>query len=74
MPIDFPCSVCGQMLRVGDDASGRQARCPNCQSVMTVPGGGATPAAPEPAAWNPFAESPVGADASNPYAAPQPAA
>jgi hypothetical protein len=37
MPIEFRCTQCGQMLRVPDDSSGKAARCPKCQALMTVP-------------------------------------
>lgn len=37
MPIEFPCTGCGQMLRVGDGAAGKQARCPRCSHVSEVP-------------------------------------
>jgi hypothetical protein len=56
MPIEFRCTQCGQMLRVPDDSSGKAARCPKCQALMTVPAaegavplaGGALPSATEP--------------------------
>jgi hypothetical protein len=37
MPIEFNCANCGRRLRVGDDAGGRQAKCPFCGTVSTVP-------------------------------------
>jgi uncharacterized membrane protein YhaH (DUF805 family) len=37
MAIDFSCA-CGRLLRVPDDAAGRQARCPACGQTTTVPG------------------------------------
>ncbi|MDX1946528.1 MAG: YIP1 family protein [Pirellulaceae bacterium] len=52
MPIEFRCQQCDQMLRVPDDSAGKNARCPKCQSLMTVPSPAssgsppATPAAP----------------------------
>lgn len=59
MPIEFNCSSCGRRLRVGDDAGGRQAKCPFCGMVSTVPvvlaaepppspGGGPSVAGPSP--------------------------
>ena len=39
MPIDFRCANCQKLLRVGDDAAGRQVQCPGCQHVGTVPVG-----------------------------------
>jgi hypothetical protein len=47
MPIEFRCSQCGKLLRTGDDTAGRQAQCPECEAIGTVP----TP----PAGGNPFA-------------------
>ncbi len=37
MSIEFSCQQCGRMLRVDDSVSGKQARCPNCSHVQTVP-------------------------------------
>lgn len=37
MPIEFVCQGCGKSLRVQDDASGKQARCPNCGHLNAVP-------------------------------------
>lgn len=37
MSIEFPCSQCGKLLRVGDDAAGKQARCPSCGTVQAIP-------------------------------------
>jgi len=45
VPIDFPCPDCDKTLRVPDGAEGRQAQCPKCGHVVTVPGD-STPAAP----------------------------
>lgn len=86
MPIEFNCIQCGQRLRVPDSAAGKQARCPQCQAQMPVPG---TPPGPGPAggtpwgpaASNPFADSgafetaaggtsAAAGEAFNPYAAP----
>jgi hypothetical protein len=36
MPITFNCA-CGTTLRVGDGLAGKQARCPKCQSAVTIP-------------------------------------
>ena len=35
--IEFPCTQCGRRLQVTREAIGRQAQCPECQSVQTVP-------------------------------------
>ena len=37
MAIDSLCQSCGKQLRVADEHAGQQARCPNCQTVYTVP-------------------------------------
>lgn len=37
MPIEFRCIQCGRLLRTPDDTVGRQARCPECGSMTTVP-------------------------------------
>lgn len=65
MSIEFACSQCGKLLRVGDDAAGKHARCPNCSAVQAVPG------PPEPV--SPFAPAlppSPGAAELNPYQAP----
>ncbi len=43
MPIEFRCSQCGKLLRTGDDTAGRQAQCPECGTISTVP----APAGPQ---------------------------
>jgi hypothetical protein len=83
MPVEFRCSQCGKLLRTGDDTVGRQAQCPECGSLTTVPGPGETTGAPPPleplgpavpaSSGNPFgptpgATSPTGSD--NPYQSP----
>ncbi|HVA47553.1 MAG TPA: YIP1 family protein [Pirellulales bacterium] len=37
MSIEFLCSACGKLLRTGDDAAGKKARCPSCGAVQGVP-------------------------------------
>jgi phage FluMu protein Com len=37
MPIEFRCTQCGKLLRTGDDTAGRQAQCPECGTIRTVP-------------------------------------
>ncbi|MEN6450097.1 MAG: hypothetical protein ABFC96_06375 [Thermoguttaceae bacterium] len=39
MAIEFHCTNCGKLLRTEDKTAGRQAQCPDCGAVMTVPGG-----------------------------------
>ena len=43
MSIEFPCSQCGKLLRVGDDAAGKQARCPACNTVQAIPSAASVP-------------------------------
>jgi hypothetical protein len=45
MAIEFRCTVCSNVLRVADDAAGKQGRCPQCGSPFTIPAAGAAPAA-----------------------------
>lgn len=42
MPIEFRCSACSKLLRVPDESAGKQAKCPQCQAVMTIPATGAS--------------------------------
>jgi hypothetical protein len=77
MSIEFRCNECGKLLRTDDGTVGRQAQCPECGSVSTVPEATAAsepPASPfAPAAGdNPFGAPPA-ADAEgseNPYQSP----
>ena len=71
MSIEFRCTQCQRLLRTGDDAAGKQAQCPGCGMVLTVPAaageiasGSAPPvpgAAPPPAGTTPFGSSSPGA-------------
>lgn len=56
MAIEFACNQCQTKLRVGDDAAGRQAKCPKCSALVAVP----QPHLGEPAL------SPLGSMASSP--------
>ncbi len=38
MSIETTCTGCGKTLRVADEFAGRQARCPVCNNIYTVPG------------------------------------
>lgn len=70
MAIQFNCSSCNAVLRVGDESAGKSARCPTCQSIQPIPG----PSAPTPS------DDPFGAfksefnepqaPSANPYASP----
>ncbi|RCS52801.1 MoxR family ATPase [Bremerella cremea] len=35
--IEFACSGCGKKLRVNQDAAGKKARCPQCDTIQVVP-------------------------------------
>ena len=37
MAIEFRCTSCGKLLRTADGTSGKQAKCPECASLMTIP-------------------------------------
>ncbi len=45
MPIEFDCRVCGRRLRTPDGTEGKEAKCPACETVQTIPG---TPEAESP--------------------------
>ncbi len=58
MPIRFKCPSCSKLIQAADTSAGKSVKCPQCETVMKVPGG-ATPtpaAAPSPPApvSNPF--------------------
>jgi hypothetical protein len=37
MPIEFPCSACSKLLRVGDESAGKACKCPSCGSRERIP-------------------------------------
>ncbi len=37
MPIEFTCSQCVSVLRVPDEHRGKQAKCPKCGSIISIP-------------------------------------
>lgn len=61
MSIEFSCPGCQKTLRVSDEHAGKQARCPQCQTIAMVPGNAASGAGssfasfppPETSAFNP---------------------
>ena len=57
MAIEFRCSQCNQLLRVPEDAAGKNARCPKCQALMTVPGASAPPTGELPLSAEPGGQS-----------------
>jgi hypothetical protein len=77
MPIEFVCEGCQQRLRVPDTSAGKQAKCPNCAAILSVPGNvsidpranrSSDPFAAPPAP--PFTEEDSPTSARNPYASP----
>lgn len=49
MPIETICQGCSKKLRVGDEHAGKQARCPSCGAIYTVPNITPSSFSPEPA-------------------------
>ncbi len=79
MAIEFRCSQCNQLLRVSDASAGKNARCPKCQALMTVPAAGAAmPAAVSPPPFPGTATLPPFPTAGSPFGksgpVPEPAA
>jgi uncharacterized membrane protein/phage FluMu protein Com len=76
MAIEFRCTTCQRLLRTQDDAGGKQAKCPECGTVLTVPAkeadqpAEALPPLPEDRPASPF--GPVRGEA-NPFATGRPA-
>ena len=85
MAIEFRCTQCNKLLRTGEGTAGKQAKCPECGTVLTVPEAGIAPSAdvpplsavptppPDSQAVSPFgdrAAQPPPFDPENPYAAP----
>jgi hypothetical protein len=55
MAIEFSCPQCSRILRVSDEHAGKSARCPDCQTIMSIPAG-----QQHPDRWeSPVPESPV---------------
>ena len=48
MAIEFRCTNCSKLLRTGDDTAGRQAKCPECGTVMTIPAAASSGPLPQP--------------------------
>ena len=64
MPIEFHCTGCGRLLRTGDDTVGKRAKCPQCETVVTVPAASLSPSISPPS-------PPPTTDNINPYQSPQ---
>lgn len=73
MPIEFRCTQCNKLLRTADDTAGKQAQCPECGAVVTIPSGTAG-SQPPPPGETPFGgagrQPPFPADSGNPYQSP----
>jgi hypothetical protein len=71
MAIEFRCSNCGKLLRVGDDSAGKRAKCPGCATVLPIPAAGSVAPAAAPAGA-PAPPSPARAPSNpNPYQSPR---
>ncbi len=75
MAIEFRCTECQKLLRTCDDTAGKQAKCPECGSLMTVPSASERPreVPPPESTGSPFGamgSEPSSADPNNPYASP----
>jgi phage FluMu protein Com len=73
VPIEFQCAQCGKTLRTPDDSAGKQAKCPECGSLTSVPVPQTTPDEGSAFTWTPGTPSqpqpPKPAiDPGNPYA------
>ena len=66
--IEFRCSSCQQLLKIGSELAGRQVRCPQCSNVQNIPHQTPTPAAP----ISYVTPQPVGQPQPQPVAPPQP--
>ena len=85
MSIEFRCTSCNKLLRVREEAAGRQAKCPECETVLQVPAASApstAPAEPPPPVQPPpvqpppvqpppmAAAPPPAGESENPYQSP----
>jgi hypothetical protein len=75
MSIEFPCPNCQTLIRTPPGSEGKPARCPQCTSVVTVPGGTTAPKeflqspplSPPPSTLSPPTHAPQ-KPATNPFA------
>jgi len=65
MAIEFRCTQCQRLLRTQDDAAGKQAKCPECGTILVVPAPEAGPADIPPP------PPPAGAGSGSPFGPPQ---
>jgi len=69
MPIEFRCTQCDKLLRTADDTAGKQAKCPACGTLLTIPAAAAGPPSPEPPEL-PAAAPPPSEPAGSPFGPP----
>lgn len=70
MPIELRCHNCEKLLRVGDEAAGKKARCPNCGTISRVPDADELPHALPPANPTPPTATSANAQGSPPLQSP----
>ena len=79
MTIEFLCDTCGTRLRVPDGSNGKRTKCPQCETILTIPATGVLPSVPaQPSGvgtgeWSGFESSsaPTGFhETGNPWQAP----
>jgi phage FluMu protein Com len=72
MPIEFRCTECNRLLRTADGTEGRQAKCPECGQILTIPAPEATSPGTRPGpageGGSPFGPTPPPADLPSPFA------
>ncbi len=72
MPIEFRCHRCQKLLRTPDDTAGKQAQCPQCGEVQTIPPPDVVVPSAQPVLPPPRPENPFDVRARyNPYQSPQ---
>ncbi len=69
MAIRFTCDHCGVQIRVGDEAGGRDGKCPRCKKSVRVPATSSTDTSPPGPTSNP-APVPTPAEATSPDPTP----
>ncbi len=58
MPIETICQGCSRRLRVADEYAGRQARCPQCGKIYTIPSADGSPQATDSSSTGPATDTP----------------
>lgn len=73
MPIEFRCTQCDRLLRTPDGTSGKDAKCPQCGTIVKIPSMVAPDVAPQtvvPPPPPPLRETIAAGEAQNPYQSP----